>query len=123
LIEIDPKANPPVARVMDFGQFRYEQKKKESKQKKKKEPELKTLRLSLKISQHDLEYKKEQIEKFLTEKDKVKVEIMLRGREMTLEDQAKKILENLAQDLSEKALKAELPQKSGKKIFILLEPK
>jgi len=122
LIEIDPKANPPVAKITDFGQFKYEQRKKERKQKTEKLNETKTIWISLKIGRHDLEYKKAQIEKFLTKKKKVKIEITLKGREKAHFDLASQLLENLIKDLANKGKIDESPKKQGNKIFALINP-
>ena len=122
LIEIDPKANPPVAKITDFGQFKYEQRKKERKQKTEKLNETKTIWISLKIGRHDLEYKKAQIEKFLTKKKKVKIEITLKGREKAHFDLASQLLENLIKDLANKGKIDESPKKQGNKFFALINP-
>ena len=122
LIEIDPKANPPVAKITDFGQFKYEQRKKERKQKTEKLNETKTIWISLKIGRHDLEYKKAQIEKFLTKKKKVKIEITLKGREKAHFDLASQLLENLIKDLANKGKIDGSPKKQGNKIFALINP-
>ena len=122
LIEIDPKANPPVVKITDFGQFKYEQQKKEKKQKTEKFSETKTVRISPKISRHDLEYKKIQIEKFLTKKRKVKIEIILKGREKAHFDLVSQLLENIIKDLADKGKVSEPPKKQGNKIFALINP-
>ena len=121
-MEIDPKGNPPVAKITDFGQFKYEQRKKERKQKTEKLNETKTIWISLKIGRHDLEYKKAQIEKFLTKKKKVKIEITLKGREKAHFDLASQLLENLIKDLANKGKIDESPKKQGNKIFALINP-
>jgi len=83
LVEINPKTDPPVVRIMNFGQFRYSQEKEARIRKAHQHVvELKGVRLSLRIGQHDLEIRKNQTLKFLNEGNKVKVEIFLRGREM-----------------------------------------
>ena len=82
LVLVSPKANPPVAKVIDFGQFRYQKEKEARKQKAKaKSSEVKAIRLSVRIGKHDLGVRMKQAEDFLKRKDKVKVEIVLRGRE------------------------------------------
>lgn len=90
LIEVSPKAEPPVAKIMSFGQFQYQQSK--QKQKKAKKIELKIIRLSLKIGKHDLEIKAKQANEFLAEGNKVKIELILRGREKQRADFAKNII-------------------------------
>lgn len=82
LVVIQPKAEPPVARIVDFGKYKYEQDKEARKQKaKQKSVEVKGIRLSIRIGQHDQEVRKEAAKKFLDQGNKVKVEIILRGRE------------------------------------------
>ncbi len=82
LVEINPKSNPPVAKIMDFGQFRY-QKEKEMRLRKAHQHvvDIKGIRISLRIGAHDLEIRKNQTLKFLDVGDKVRIEMMLRGRE------------------------------------------
>jgi len=88
----------------------------------KKVNEIKTIWISLKIGRHDLEYKKAQIEKFLTKKKKVKIEITLKGREKAHFDLASQLLENLIKDLANKGKIDESPKKQGNKIFALINP-
>lgn len=91
LIEISPTANPPVAKIMDRGKFLYEEEKKRKQAAKKhKEVELKSVRIGIGTSQHDLEMRAHQADEFLGEGDKVKVDLALRGREKYLD---KKFLE------------------------------
>lgn len=83
LVEINPKSNPPVAKVIDFGQFRYAQEKEARLQKAHQHVvDIKGIRLSLRIGQHDIDIRHNQALKFLNDGHKVKVEMMLRGREM-----------------------------------------
>jgi translation initiation factor IF-3 len=94
LVVIQPKAEPPVAKIVDFGKFKYEQDKEARKQKsKQKTVEVKGIRLSLRIAAHDMEVRKEKAKEFLAEGDKVKVEIILRGREKRFGDLAKQVIE------------------------------
>jgi len=91
LIEVAPKAKPPVCKIIDFGKFKYQQEKAEQKAKQKqKKVELKGIRLTLKMGEHDLEVRIKQAKKFLEKGDKVKVEMRLRGREMAHQDLARK---------------------------------
>lgn len=83
LVEINPKANPPVCKIMDFGQFQYQQEKAARiKKAHQKETKIKGVRLSIRIGTHDLGIRKRQTLEFLDNGDKVKVEIILKGREM-----------------------------------------
>jgi len=82
LVEVNPKANPPVAKIVNLGQLKYEKEKLAHKQKmQQKKVETKNIRLSFRISDHDLEMRVSQAEKFLAKDNKIKVELILRGRE------------------------------------------
>ena len=91
LIEIAPTARPPVTKIMDFGKFKYEEEKKERQHKtKQKEVEIKSLRVGFTTGKHDLELKSSQAQKFLEAGDKVKIDMILKGREKALRDFAQK---------------------------------
>lgn len=82
LIEISPKANPPVAKILSYDKYRYQQEKVvQAQRKKQKKVEVKGIRLSVRIGQHDLAFKAGTADKFLSRGDKVKVDMLLRGRE------------------------------------------
>ena len=89
LVQITEKVEPPVCKMMNYGKYLYQQEKKEKGTKKKTGGELKGIRLSFNISQHDLETRVNQAEKFLRQGNKVRIELRLRGREKTLADFAK----------------------------------
>ena len=94
LVVIQPKAEPPVAKIVDFGKFKYEQDKEARKQKsKQKTVEVKGIRLSLRIAPHDMEVRKEKAKEFLAEGNKVKAEIILRGREKRFGELATKVIQ------------------------------
>lgn len=100
LVEISPKASPPVCKIMDFGKYKYQLAKKAQEAKKKQTIiQVKEVKLSLKIEDHDLMYKIKRMQEFLEEGNKVKVTIMFRGREMLRvemgEELANKIIEKL----------------------------
>ena len=116
LVEISPKDNPVVVKIMDFGKFLYEEKKKE----KKKKQVIKVVRLSVRVKQHDLENKRNQILKFLNQGKKVKVEMVLKGREKMHFDLAKKIFDDFIKSLGEK-VKIEKPfSKNENRLTILI---
>ena len=88
-------SNPPVVKIMDYGKYLYSQKKQESHQKSKtRAPEIKEVRLSVKINPHDLDFKTKQAQKFLSDGDKVKVSVKLIGREMMFQSKVRETLEN-----------------------------
>jgi translation initiation factor IF-3 len=89
LVEINPTARPPICKIMDFGKFKYEQAKKEKESRaKQKETELKEIRLTAKIGDHDIEYKAKQAKEFFNSGNKVKISLRLRGRENVFVDNA-----------------------------------
>ena len=95
LVEIAPTAKPPVCKIIDYGKYKYQQEKKEQKQKaKRKEIEIKGIRIGFATSLHDLEHKAKQAGEFLTEGNKVRIEIKLRGREKAHFNLAKEKLNN-----------------------------
>lgn len=101
LVLINPKTEPPVARLIDFGQFRYQQEKEERlKVAHAHVTEVKGVRLSLRIGAHDLEIRKNQSIKFLNDGDKVKIEIILRGREMQQKPMARTVVDNFIKDVN-----------------------
>lgn len=113
LVEIAPTAKPPVCKIIDFGKYKYQQAKKEQQQKsKQKKIEVKGIRIGLSTSSHDLEYKAKQSGKFLTEGNKVKIEIKLRGREKSRQDLAKEKLNNFLELISVEHKIEEEPKKN-----------
>lgn len=95
LVEVSPKAQPPVCRIMDYGKHLYQQSKQLRIAKaKQKRVEVKGVRLGLRTDTHDINFKKAQTEKFLRQGDKVKIDIVLRGREKAHQDLARQNLEN-----------------------------
>jgi len=120
LVEISPKATPPVAKFLKFGQFKYDLKKKEQQQKaKQKKTEVKGVRLSLRIGKGDLELKSNQTKKFLEEGHKVKIEMLLRGRERAHTDLAREIIENFVKNLAEAKIEQPLTKFGGKLIILI----
>ncbi len=100
LVEVNPKADPPVCRILDFGQFKYQKEKEVRKQKAQSaEVEIKGIRLSLRIGQGDLETRHQQAKKFFERGDKVKLELPLRGREKAFRDGAKEVINTFIETL------------------------
>ncbi len=115
LVEVSPKANPPVAKIMDYKQYRYQTEKYLRKQKvKQKKVEIKGIRLSLRIGQHDRETKLNQAKKFLARGDKLKIELILKGRERQMADLAREIIKNFIA-----ALETEMPVKTEQPLTIM----
>ncbi len=93
LVEVSPKANPPVCKILDFGQFKYQKEKEARKQKaQSKEVELKGIRLSVRIGDHDFNVRIKQASKFLDRGDKIKIELPMRGREKAHKPVAEQVM-------------------------------
>ncbi len=126
LVEVFPKSEPPVAKLLDYGQFQYQQKRKEQEAKQNvKKTDTKGIRISYKIGQHDLAFRKEQAIKFLSKGDKVKIEMILKGREKKFNaDAFEKINEFINLLAQEARFVVESPAKrQGGQIAVLIAPK
>jgi len=120
LVEVSPDAQPPICRIMDFGKYQY---KKQRGQKKAKVLDIKEIRISFKIGKHDQEIKARQAEKFLKAGHKVKVSMMLRGRENIFTAQAFDRIKEFINSLEEFGKAEAQPKKLGRFIDILISPK
>ncbi|MEX2144912.1 MAG: translation initiation factor IF-3 [Candidatus Spechtbacterales bacterium] len=125
LIEISPKANPPVARIMDFGKYTYQQEKKQKDAKKKQEigNVMKGVRIGMQTSEHDTGIKASRVDKFLKKGYKVRVELIMRGREKALEDMANTKINNFLSSLGEEHEVEQGPKKSPRGIYLILKKK
>ncbi len=123
LVEVSPKSEPPVCRIMDFGKFKYQQSKKAHDAKKKQAVvHLKEVKLRAKTEEHDLEFKLRHIERFLKEGNKTKVTIIFRGREITHSDLGKQMMGRIAEKAKEWG-KIEQPAKfEGRNYVMILAP-
>ena len=102
LVEVAPQAEPPVVRIMDYGKYKYEQAVRQRESRKKQtQVTVKEMKMRPKIDRHDYETKKGHVERFLRQGAKVKVTIMFRGRETAHTDLGRRLLDRLAEDLSE----------------------
>ena len=123
LVEVAPKAKPPVCRIMDFGKYRYEQQKREKEAKKKQKTiSIKEVKLRPNIEQHDFDVKVKNAVRFVQEGNKVKVTIMFRGREMAHPEQGLNVLERLAEDLKPYATVEQQPKMEGRNMHMLVAP-
>lgn len=103
LVEVSPKAEPPICKILDYGSFKYQRDKAEKKQKsKQKTSEMKTVKISARISQHDLEVRIKNAIKFLIAGDKVKIELQLKGRENKHGELAKESINKMIEKIKEK---------------------
>ncbi len=123
LVLVAPKAKPPVARIMDYGKYKYEQQKKDKEaRKKQKTISLKEIRLSPTIEEHDFNTKLKNAKKFISKEDKVKVSIRFRGRAITHKDIGRKVLERFAEELKDVATIEQRPKMEGRSMFLIVAP-
>lgn len=123
LVEVAPEARPPVCRVLDYSKYKYEQAQKaKAARKHQTSINVREIKFRPKIAEHDYETKKGHVERFLRHKDKVKVTIMFRGREVTHPERGTMILERLAEDLAELCQVDQRPQQDGRNMTMLLAP-
>lgn len=124
LVEVAPSVNPPVCRIMDFSKFKYEQEKKEREAKKKQHTiHLKEIKIGPKIEEHDYQVKLSHIRKFLGKKDKVKISMFFRGREMEHVDIGRSLFERLIKDISDVGEPEMAPKLNGRLMVMVLKPK
>lgn len=124
LILVAPNANPPVAKIMDYGKYKYELAKREKKAKKnQKIIEVKQMKFRIKIDEHDYQTKVRHIKRFLEQGNKVRVVIMFRGRELAFVDKGKEILERVISDLKDIATVEKPPKLEGRDMWMMLKPK
>lgn len=124
LVEVSPNASPPVCKIMDYGRYRYQQDKKQQEARKKQSAiQVKEIKVRPKTDAHDLEIKLGHIKKFIDKKNKVKVTLMFRGREITMTDRGKAVLEQIAEQATEFAAIEQPPKMEGRTMTMLLGPK
>ena len=124
LIEVSPDAKPPVCRIGDFSKYKYDLAKKERISKKHQHRvHLKEIRVKPKIEEHDYQVKLRHIVTFLKRKDKVKVSLFFRGREMAHQDLGRKILDRFIADSQEVAIIEKPPMMEGRVISLVMAPK
>ena len=124
LVEISPKANPPVCKIMDYKKYLYEQKKRQKEIKAKTaKVVLKEIRLGPNTDDHDFNFKLKHATKFLQDGAKVKVDIFFRGRSIIYKDKGEYILLRFAQELEDYAKVEQLPKLEGKRMIMILSPK
>jgi translation initiation factor IF-3 len=123
LVEVAPMARPPVAKLMDYGKFKYEaaQKAREARRNQALTV-IKEMRLRLKIDPHDYETKKGHVERFLKGGDKVKITVMFRGREQSRPEMGYKLLQRLAGDVSELGMVESNPKQDGRNMVMVIAP-
>ena len=124
LVEISPTANPPVCKIMDYGKYQFQQKKKQSEAKKKQKViVVKEVQFRPRIDEHDFDYKRNNIIRFLKDGDKVKASIRFRGREMTHMELGRAVLDRLLADVKEfGAAESPHPDVQGNRMTIVIAP-
>lgn len=121
LVEISPNAQPPVAKIIDWGKYQYQKMKEQQRNKKSAHAsEMKQIRLGLKIGENDLQIKLRKIRKFLLDGDKVKIQIMFRGREMAHPEVGRKLLDNILEQLSDVAVADNKPTMAGRNLSVIV---
>jgi len=121
LVEISPKAEPPVCKIMDYQKYKFEESKKERKAKKNQTTiTLKEIRMRPSIDTHDYEFKKRSVRKFIGNGDKVKVTIRFRGREFSRQDLGTDVLKRLALELEDIAKVESPPKMDGRQMIMIL---
>jgi translation initiation factor IF-3 len=123
LVEVAPDARPPVCRVLDYSKYKYEQEQKQKAARKHQQNiTVREIKFRPKIAEHDYDTKKNHVERFLKHRDKVKVTIMFRGREVTHPERGQMILDRLAEELTELAIIEQRPNLDGRNMTMLLGP-
>ena len=123
LVEVAPDAKPPVCRILDYSKYKYEQiQKQKAARKHQQQINVREIKFRPKIAQHDYDTKKGHVMRFLKARDKVKVTIMFRGREMAHPERGEMILNRLAEELAELAVVEQRPQQDGRNMTMMLAP-
>lgn len=124
LVEVAPGANPPVCRIMNYGKFQYQKSKRAHEAKKhQRQVVIKEVKFRPKTEEHDFQFKKNNILRFLSEGNKSKASIVFRGREMTHQELGRKLMDRLVQDLSETAEVERPPKMEGYALVAIFLPK
>ena len=124
LVEVSPMAEPPVVRIMDFGKFLFEQKKKtHTAQKKQKQQQIKEVKFRPGTEEADYQVKLRNLTRFLTEGDKAKVTLRFRGREMAHQEIGRRLLDRVSTDLGELATVEQNPLMEGRQMVMVFSPR
>jgi len=124
LVEVAPMATPPVCRIMDYGKYKYQQHKRaQDSRKHQKVIHIKEIKLRPKTEEHDFQFKREHVRKFLKGGNKVKVTVIFRGREMTHFEIGEELLLRMAKEVEGDGAVEQTPKKEGRNMTLLLGPK
>jgi translation initiation factor IF-3 len=123
LVEVNPMTKPPVCKIMDYGKFKYDEKKKQNEAKKKQVVvQLKEVKLRPRTEEHDYQVKIGKIREFLHEANKARVTVMFRGREITHRELGQNVLQRVIEDTREVAVIESAPRMEGRQMFMILAP-
>lgn len=123
LVEVSPKATPPVCKIMDYGKYKYQMAKKAQETKKKQTViQVKEMKLGLKIEEHDLQFKLNHIKDFLKEGNKVKIIVMFRGREILHKDKGQQLAQKIMDNLKDHSNLEQKPKYDGRNIIMIFAP-
>ena len=124
LVELQPNAEPPVVKILDYGKYKYQAQKRASEaRKKQKVIDVKEIKLRPNIDSHDYDVKMRSVRKFLESGDKVKITLRFRGREMAHVGLGSQLLERVREDIEEEAKIESLPKMEGRQMIMVLAPK
>jgi translation initiation factor IF-3 len=124
LVEVAPEAVPPVCRIMDFGKYRYQlNKKAQESRKRQKQIIVKEVKFRPKTEEHDYQFKKNNISRFISKENKVKVSVMFRGRENQHREIGQRILDRIRAELAEVAVVESGPRLEGPLLYMMMAPK
>ncbi len=124
LVEVAPNADPPVCKIMDYGKFRYQQSKRSQEAKKKQTViQVKEVKLRPKTDDHDIQTKLRHIRRFLAQKDKAKVTVIFRGREIAFKDRGEMVLQKVLDELKDEVVVEMPPKMEGRNLVMILAPK
>ncbi len=124
LVEVAPNERPPVCRIMDYGKFKYEQKRKAANSAKQHQVQLKEIRLRPKTGEHDIDFKVKQAREFLVHKDKVKFNVQFKGRENAHHDRGREMLASIIEQLQDVSKVEKTPSmEGGRNMTAVLSPK
>jgi len=124
LVEVSPNSDPPVCRIMDYGKYKYQASKKQQEGKKKtKAFQVKEIRVRPRTDEHDLGFKIRNLKKFLEKKDRVKVTVLFRGREMAYLDAGIELLNRIAEEVIEEGTVEQPPTREGWRLTMTIVPK
>ncbi len=122
LVEVAPNERPPVCKIMDYGKFKYEQKKRSSKQK-QHQVQIKEIRVRPKTGDHDIEVKVKRAREFIEHKDKVLVNVLFRGRELAHIEEGRRVMNEVLQALDDVAKLEKTPSMEGRRMTAIVAPR